>query len=468
MILHRQASVLGLSLEPEEVVICHLRRRGSQVKANARLRLPIPASEFKTEPDRAGQALRAGLRAARIRPERCVVCLPLSWAFTSQLELPELTEQDTQNFVRLEAERRFPLPPEDLVLCVSHRQSFEGARRASLVGVPAEALLNVATALKEARLRPTSITLGAAVLGDEQRGACSALIYLGRGFVDLAVAGDGALLAMRNLLWQQDLAQADLRTTVREIGRQLRITLAQLPAELRTPVTSAVVYGLEDWPSESSGLLAEVLAELGMSLREGALDGAPKAEGISPALLARATRELLGTHAAIELFSKRKARLHSFTARLSERNVRWMVGGTASAIVLLAASFGYQDRELARLQSQWDAMAPLVEDAKALQDRVRTYRPWYDETIPSLAIPKDLAAAFPEAGSVSLKSLHVKDRTVATCSGSASNFADLMMVKEALGKTGHLDDLKLFSARGGTPVAFTLTFRWKGNQPSGQ
>ncbi len=468
MTMRRPVLVNGLSIEPEETVVCQFRKRGTQVQVMQTLRLPIRAGTFKTDPARAGLELLAALKTARIRGKRWVISLPLAWVFTAPFELPELSEADAHNFAQMEAERRFPLSPDELALTMSQRRGGEGPQQAMLVGVPLELLAHVDTALKAARVRPSSITVGMSALTAAQGEDGFVMICAGQGFVDIAAGQGGTVYALRNLAWEEEQSEAEPHRMAREIARQVRITLAQTAGQDGDRVQRAVLYGVQNWPPDALDTLFDALGELGLSAVEGVVKGAPNPAEAPPALLARAVGDLAGEPPPVELVTKRKARLQSAAARLSKRNVRWMIAAVASAILLVAGAFGYQEHTLSQLQDQWDAMAGQVDEAKTLQERVRFYRPWYDETIPSLAIPKYLATAFPEAGSVSLKSLHVKDRTAATCSGSASNFADLMQVKQSLDKSGDLDDLKLFSARGGTPVAFTLTFSWKGRASSGQ
>ena len=473
MTFRRRTTLIGLSLQPYETMICRVRRQGKLAEVSTLTRAPIPASAFKTEPKRAGQELRAHLRTAHIRPESCVVCLPLSWAFTSELDLPDLSKPDLQSFIRLEAERRFPLAPDDLVLAVAQRKrpdetaSPAASCRSLLVGIPAECLSNVEKALRSARLRPLSMTFAiAALAGEHARDHC-ALIQVGKGFVDFAVVADDTSPILRNLAWQEssgaesgldgDVAtQEEVPFDSREMARQLRITLAQIPSNQRDSVERAVLYGGGEWPETATDLLRESLAGLGMTLEEGR-----SAESVA------ATRTLLGQTSAIELYVQKKTHMPTVMARFSARSVRWALGVAGAAILLLMAAFGLQGWQLAQLENQWSEIGPRVEAAKSLQERVRKYRSWYDDSIPSLALLEKLASAFPGEGSVWVKNLRVKDRTSATCSGVASNRTAWMQVMDRLGKNKDLDELQVVQARGDTPFSFTLTFRWKGKDAGG-
>lgn len=468
MIFNRRSSIIGISLEPREVEICRLRREGKQISVSAHARGAIPAGIFKSDPVRAGQELRALLQESRIRPERCVVCLPLSWAFMCEIDLPDLSEADLQGLIRLEAERRFPLSPDDLVLAVSYRGGAREGRRVLLAAVPADHVSSVGKALRAARLRPVSMTFGMDALGAGCAGANPAAISLGKGFVDLAVAGEGSPPLLKNLAWQEDPAREGLCSDVREMTRLLRIALAQLPPKRRELVTSAVWFGCGEWPQEDLTLMEESLSGLGITLDKGAAAGISDPAAVSQPLLAGATRALCASNAGIEFRVRQKAQLRSVAARLSGRNIRWVFAAAGALILLVTAAFSLQGWELTQLVSQWGEIGPQVKAAKGFQDQVRKYRSWYDNSIPSLAIPKSLAEAFPENHTVWIKSLRIKDRTFATCNGNASNRGDWMLLLEKLGKDPNIDNLQVVQARGDAPFSFTLTFRRKGGGADGR
>jgi hypothetical protein len=486
--LGRRSTLIGLSLEPRETVVCRVRRLGRQAVVSAILRVPIPASLFKTAPERAGQELRRHLQAAafrlnRARLDSCLVFLPLSWAFMTEVDLPDLAEADLQNFIRLEAERRFPLVPDDLALAVVHPRAGRNAQAAQhslLVGAPSEYLSNIEKALRVARVRPVGMTFAIAALAEEWTDEPCVLIRAGKGFLDLAVTGGKASAPLlKNLVWQEGASHEDAPPDVREFARQLRITLAQLEPERRDRVRTAVLYGGDEWRegTPSFSVIGECLSALGIALQEGVraavqADAALGSEEAPPALLAGGARVLLQGKPWIELMPPRKAWTHNahapaFAALLSARSVRWTLGAAGAAILLLAAAFGLQARRLAQFEDDWSAIAPRVEQARALQERVRKYRTWYDDSVASLAIPMWLAAAFPNEGSVWIKTLHVKDRTIATCSGIAANRSAWMEVLDNLGKNKDLDDLQVVQTRGDAPFSFTLTFRWKGGGAGG-
>lgn len=459
MKLRRHNSLIGISVEPDRVAICRLRRQGKSAELLESFNAPIPTPAFRDDPVQAGHELRRHLQASGIRGSRCAVCVPLSWAITSELDLPDLSETDMDSLAELEAQKRFPLPPDELRLAVARNRDGHVPRRGLLVGVPAEHLSNVETVLKAARLHPVSITFGMAALAQEAPEPHCLLVHVGQGVVDLAIVCDGAITTLRNLLWQVDSSATDAHARIREIAQQIRITLGQLSQEQRGLLRTAVLYFDDGWPEEALASFQDALSRMGLNIVLGSHSAWDQAPQTCLALAACAKHTLLGLPAVVDLAVKRTARLQSAAARLSARWFRWVVGVPTVLVMCLASAFVWQDRRLARLERAWDEAAPRVQEAQAIQDNVRKYRSWYDDSIPSLAAPKHLASSFPEEGVVWLKSLQVKDRTMATCSGSARTREDWMRVMSKLGKNRDINDLKVVQARGSGPFTFTVTFR---------
>jgi hypothetical protein len=460
MKFRRNGSILGLSLEPDEVKICGLRRTGKGIEAGTPVNVPLAALAFRSDPVNTGVVLRHHLKAAGLAPQRCVVCIPLTWAFTSVVDLPELSEADLQGFIAMEAERRFPLPANELQLTVVYPHVEQGVRRALLLGVPTQYVTSVEAALKAAKLRPVAITLAASALADDASATDGVLLQIGKGFVDLAVIGEGGLLALRNLIWSEGSSETVNPPDVREIARQLRISLAQAPPERRALLKTAILYGGTDWTPALRVALSEAFTTQGMTLSEGSASSVLSPPQTSSALLAAGARALQGAAFSVNVLPKRKSRLHAST-RFTPKNIRRVAIVAVAALALLVGAYWWQGERLASLQSTWTAIGPRVDSVKALQDRVRKYRTWYDDAIPSLSIPKCLATAFPEDGTVWVKSLNVKDGVNVTCTGSARSRSEWMQVMDKLGKSGELDNLQVVQTRGDTPFGFTMTFRWK-------
>ena len=67
-----------------------------------------------------------------------------------------------------------------------------------------------------------------------------------------------------------------------------------------------------------------------------------------------------------------------------------------------------------------------------LQEQIRQYRPWYDESVRGLTILKRLTENFPEDGSVTAKTVEIRDLNAVTCTGIARNYQALLKTVERL------------------------------------
>ena len=72
----------------------------------------------------------------------------------------------------------------------------------------------------------------------------------------------------------------------------------------------------------------------------------------------------------------------------------------AAAILLISLIFFWQGQTLEALEDQWAVMEEPVKELETLQQRIRLYRSWYDQSIPTLNLIEHLTAAFPEEGEV--------------------------------------------------------------------
>jgi len=82
--------------------------------------------------------------------------------------------------------------------------------------------------------------------------------------------------------------------------------------------------------------------------------------------------------------------------------------GWLCSLWLLACSDSKQ-WQLARIRSQWKAMSPKVKELTGVQAQIQKYRPWFDESFRYLSIMRDVANAFTPDGSVTAKTLGIRE-----------------------------------------------------------
>ena len=72
-------------------------------------------------------------------------------------------------------------------------------------------------------------------------------------------------------------------------------------------------------------------------------------------------------------------------------------------------------------QSQWVKMAKPVGELEVINKQISQFRPWYDESVKGLTILRGVTQAFPEDGSVTAKTVEIRDLGTVTCTGTARN-----------------------------------------------
>jgi hypothetical protein len=110
------------------------------------------------------------------------------------------------------------------------------------------------------------------------------------------------------------------------------------------------------------------------------------------------------------------------TDRYASGKLRAGLSMAGAVGALVGALFLYQQCQLWSLQSQWSKMAKPVRELEVINKQISQFRPWYDESVKGLTILRGLTQAFPEDGSVTAKTVEIRDLGAVTCSGTARNY----------------------------------------------
>ena len=106
-------------------------------------------------------------------------------------------------------------------------------------------------------------------------------------------------------------------------------------------------------------------------------------------------------------------------------------------------------------------MAPKVKELEGVSQQIQRFRPFYDDSMRALAILKRLSVTFPEDGSVSAKSIEIRDLSAVTCTGTTKERAGAITVFEKLRGVKEISDVGKMNIRGNKPpLQFTFDFRW--------
>ena len=462
------SSLLGLALDGGRLEGVVLRRTNGSLHVLKQFGVSLALNPLTGDPELVGREIRNHLDQAGIRERRCAVCVPLGWALTVQTKVPVLPEADVAGFLEIEAERGFPYGPETLSVCRSRYRSGSGEQHATLVAVPRNQLFQLEKALKAARLKPASFTLGIAALqGAGQESSSGVLaVAIGEDSVDLQMTCGGGIAALRSLEGAIETEGAQKRLYADLVAREIRVTLGQLPAGFRDGVRKVKVFGRGEFVQRFASDIRPRVESMGMQVElvkgypvDAFTSRLPSDAAVSPALSLAATY-LTGVAPGFEFLPPKTNSWQQFSTRFSSKKLAW-AGATAGSVgFLIAAAFVIQQWQLLRLQSKWAAMKPIAQELDNMQQQIRRYRPWFDDSFRSLSILRQLTEAFPEDGSVSAKSVDIRDLATITCSGSARDSQALLKMRDQLSAARGVSDVHIDQTRGSSPVQFTFNFHW--------
>ena len=467
----KPSSVLGLSLDGSRLEGVLVRRTNGSVVLQKNFFASLSLDPLTNDPELVGQEIRNHLDKAGIRERQCAVCVPLNWALTLQTKLPELADADVGSFLQIEAERGFPYGPDALLISTSCFQTPGGEQFATQVALPRDHITRLETALKAARLKPVTFSLGITASQSPGAGTSQGVVALaiGENGVALQVSSGGGIAALRALEGTLE-AEGGLKQLHSDVvAREIRITLGQLPAGARDGLTRLRIFGSSELAEELAAELRSRSESHGMKVEQVTKYTAeefgvqvPAEAGFSPAL-SLAIRYLAGRGEGLEFLPPKVSARQQFTTRYSSRKLV-SVGATAGAFaLLLAGAFVFQQWQLSQLNSKWSAIAPKVTELEDVQQQIRKFRPWFDDSFRNLTILRKITEAFPEEGDVTAKTLEIRDLSSVSCSGVARDNPSFLKMLDQLRATKEIAELKVDNVRGGgrAPLQFTFNFHWE-------
>lgn len=465
----RPQSVLGLAFDGTKVEAVLVRRSNGSAEVGQTAVCSLSGEWTKLDPAKAGAELRAQLDAAEIRERNCVVALPTAGLLSLQTVLPELSEEDTQSLLQLEAENGFPFAPDLLAVAHSRFRPEGSTGYATQLALPRELISRLETLLRAARLNPLSFTPG---LFAQQppvavRGQGVVSLFVGTRAVELLISCGCGVAAVRVLEATVEGEGGEARVAADSVGRDLRVTLGQLPAPIREDLGQLRVFG----GAAADRLAAELAPRataLGLSV-ERVIRFAPGELGVKVAestpvtpAVATAVRFLAGTASGLEFLPPRVSAWQQFAGKHSGGKLvlAGKVAGGLVALTLLA--FLFQQVQLLRLRSEWNGMSAKVRELENLQQQIRRFRPWFDDSVRTLSILRRLTEAFPENGDVTAKTIELRDDGAVICTGTATDNTALLKTLDRLRATQDVADVQVDQLRGKSPLQFTFNFHWTG------
>jgi hypothetical protein len=501
----RLTSVLGLTLDGSRLDGVVLRRTNGALQLLQTFSVTLSLDPLTAAPELVGREIRNHLDAAGIRERHCVAGVPLKWVLTAHTELPPLPEADAASMLQLEAERAFPCDVTTLRLADSRCPLSAGKQLVTLAGIPNAHLAVLEQVLAAAKLKPVSFSLGLTAL---QPGSCDAssqivsatpsslerqpahsgggappipsatrasqlpngtlALAIGESQVGLQITCDGvaALRALEGAI-EDEAGRRTLHADL--VAREARITLGQLPAELRDPVKRVRIFGPRDLAQQLADEMELRFEPVGLKVERNSVYAPdefgmqlPPDAPVSPAF-SLAARWLAGQTPVFEFLPPKPSAIEQLIAKYSSGRLRSAGAVAAGIVALVGALFLFQQIELVVLRSQWSGMSAKVQELNGLQQEIQQYRPWFDESFRNLTILRQLTLAFPENGSVTAKTVEIRNGNTVTCTGTAQDNAALLRTLNQLRTAEGVTEVQLQQIRGKSPVQFSFDVHYGGN-----
>ncbi len=464
----RLTSVLGLALDGSRLEGVVLHRTNGALQLHQSFSVTLSLDPLTAAPELVGREIRNHLDAAGVRERHCVLGVPLKWVLTAHTEMPPLPAADAASLLQLEAERGFPCDVTTLLLANSRCPLAAGKQHVTLAGIPNAQLAALEQVLAAAKLKPASFALGLAALqppaGENSNGVLA--LAIGESQVSLQITCGGGVAALRGLEGAIEDEAGRRRLDADLVAREARITLGQLPVELRDTVKRIRIFGPRELAQrlademelrfEPMGLDIEIAAayspdEFGVQL--------PPESSVSPAF-SLAARRLTGQTPVFEFLPPKPTLIDQFAAKYSSGRLRTIGAMAAGIVAMVGGLFLFQEFELILLRSRWSAMSAKVGKLQTVQNQIQQYHPWYDDTFRDLAILRQLTLAFPEDGAVTAKTIEIQNDNTVSCSGNARDSAALLATLAKLRAADGVGNLKVDMIHGKSPMQFTFDFQY--------
>lgn len=464
----RASTLLGLAFDGRRFEGVALRRTNGSAQVTRTFAFELTQDPAIAPPEAVGRELREQLDKAEIRDRRCAVCLPVGWALAVLSPATGIPEEDLPEFLQIEAERGFPYDAEDLMTTSTRLQTRGGGVHILQMAVSRAHIARLEEILRSARLTPVTFSFGLPMWNQSVASGPADAVTLaveGNQISQMVTAG-GSVAVLRTLATAVDSGESGPRVDTEALGRELRISLGELPADIREgltklrilgdgPVVDQVAAGLERRAS-SLGLTVErpirlVPGQLGVGL---------PAEVPPTPQLALAARHIAGKPAEHEFLPPKVSAWQNLAGKYSSRKLTYTAAVIGGVALIVAMMFAYQQVQLMSLRSQWASISPKVRELDDMQLQIRRFRPWFDDSHRHLNILRRLTEAFPTDGAVTAKSVELRDGGLVICSGTARDNPALMTVLDRLRGSSDVADVQVDQLRGRSPVQFTFNFHW--------
>lgn len=462
-------SVLALQIQDGYVGGVLMSRTNGSARILQTIAFPLSLNLSVDDPVLIGREIRKQLDAQGVRERRCAVCIPVRWVLTSVFPMPDLPEADAQSYSMLQAERTLPYAL-DAMHVAYLRARPEGHEQVGMaVAVLRTHVQRVEQILRAAGLRPVSLTVGALALASMLETSAPELVMVNEGDVAvLLVVTGGGVVAFRVVDGPgAGGGSSGHGSGLDHIPREVRLTLGQLPVELQGAVRTIRVYAEEALGRTLVGLLSEefagegIRAELVSHLETPNMGVAvPTGQPVAGAV-AHGLGVIGGRLPVVEFLPEHVSPVEQLINRYLAGTLLKVGAVVAVLVLIIAGLFVVQQLRLMYWSTRWKAISEQVKNIESTQQLLRKFRPWFDDSCRTLWIMRRLTEAFPEEGTVSLRTLEIRDSGLVICSGTARDNAALLRVLDRLRTNREVGSIHVDQTRGTAPMQFTFRFEWR-------
>ena len=251
----RLTSLMGLTLDGSRLDGVVLRRVNGSLHLQQSFSFALTLDPLTAAPELVGREIRNQLDTAGVRERHCVVAIPLKWVLTASTEMPQLSEADAAGLLQLEAERSFHSDTDTLQIAHSNC-ALENARQyVTLAGAARVQLTALERVLTAAKLKPVSFSTGITALQPPEGKAGTLALLIGETYLGLQVTAADGVASLRALDGAIENEDNRHRLQTELVAREVRITLGQLPDEVRGAIKRIRIFG----PRELAQSLADDL-----------------------------------------------------------------------------------------------------------------------------------------------------------------------------------------------------------------
>jgi hypothetical protein len=463
----RASAVLSLAFDGPRVDGVVVRRVNGTVAVPRVFSFSLSLDLLKDDPALVGRELRKHLEAAGVRERRCIVGLPLPWGLTLTTPIPDLPEPDLASYLAIAAERGFPYHPDALIVRLSQYQIAPANAAATLVAVPREHVVRLETALRAAQLRPLGFSFGITSLQPPDADAGNGVMALcpGESRIALQITVNRGIVALRTIEDAFERNGVEHSLLLDHVLRELRITLGQLPPPIRGTVKTLRVIGNNQTAHELFTQLVPRLSELELRadrlahFHPGTFEFQLPANLEASLPLGMALRHLDGNPQALEFLPPKISAWQRFQTHYPSGKLAYAGAAAGAAAALALAASLVQHWQLVRAQARWNNIESQVTLLESMQRDIQTYKPWFDDSLPSLNVLRCLTENFPEQGSVTAKTVEIRNDTV-VCTGTAADNNSFLAMLDRLRASETVASLQVGQIRGSAPLQFTINFQW--------